>query len=130
MSLLFVINSQLVLSRLSILLCSGRPCGPMDKAPDFESGDSRFESWQGRELALFFSPQESHTHWALEYIPLFLLFLLTSSDTYAEAVHENISDQSTFDVPHYHAHYSTPVDHGTTHISVLAPDGQAVSVTS
>ena len=25
-----------------------RPCGPMDKAPDYGSGDSRFESWQGR----------------------------------------------------------------------------------
>ena len=25
-----------------------RPCGPMDKASDYESGDSRFESWQGR----------------------------------------------------------------------------------
>ena len=24
------------------------PCGPMDKASDYESGDSRFESWQGR----------------------------------------------------------------------------------
>ena len=28
--------------------CSSRPCGPMDKASDYESGDSRFESWQGR----------------------------------------------------------------------------------
>lgn len=27
-----------------------RPCGPMDKASDYESGDSRFESWQGRRL--------------------------------------------------------------------------------
>ena len=26
------------------------PCGPMDKASDYESGDSRFESWQGRIL--------------------------------------------------------------------------------
>ena len=29
----------------------GRPCGPMDKASDYESGDSRFESWQGRNIA-------------------------------------------------------------------------------
>ena len=29
------------------------PCGPTDKASDYESGDSRFESWQGR---FFFSP--------------------------------------------------------------------------
>jgi hypothetical protein len=27
-----------------------RPCGLMDKAPDFESGDCRFESCQGRIL--------------------------------------------------------------------------------
>ena len=30
-----------------------RPCGPTDKASDYGSGDSRFESWQGR-LSLFF----------------------------------------------------------------------------
>ena len=28
-----------------------RPCGPMDKASDYESGDSRFESWQGRAIS-------------------------------------------------------------------------------
>ena len=27
------------------------PCGPMDKASDYESGDSRFESWQGRTFS-------------------------------------------------------------------------------
>ena len=26
------------------------PCGPMDKASDYESGDSRFKSWQGHFL--------------------------------------------------------------------------------
>ena len=30
------------------------PCGPTDKASDYESGDSRFESWQGR--LFYFSP--------------------------------------------------------------------------
>ena len=28
------------------------PCGPMDKASDYESGDSRFESWQGRNFSV------------------------------------------------------------------------------
>ena len=28
------------------------PCGPMDKAPDYGSGDSRFKSWQGRFCVL------------------------------------------------------------------------------
>ena len=27
------------------------PCGPMDKASDYEPGDSRFESWQGRNFS-------------------------------------------------------------------------------
>ena len=27
-----------------------RSCGPMDKASDYESGDSRFESWQDRKF--------------------------------------------------------------------------------
>ena len=30
-----------------------RPCGLMDKAPDFGSGDCRFESCHGRFLLLF-----------------------------------------------------------------------------
>ncbi len=32
------------------------PCGPMDKASDYGSGDSRFESWQGRFFFLLLSP--------------------------------------------------------------------------
>ena len=56
--------------------------------------------------------------------------LFSSSASYAETIQQMILDQRTFDVPHYHAHFSTLADHGTTHISVLAPDGQAVSVTS
>ena len=36
------------------------PCGPMDKASDYESGDSRFESWQGRNVL-------SHTK--IDFIP-------------------------------------------------------------
>ena len=36
------------------LLFRRRPCGPMDKASDYGSGDSRFESWQGRFLFIFF----------------------------------------------------------------------------
>ena len=41
-------------SRYVVLKTVLWPCGPMDKASDYESGDSRFESWQGRN---FFSPQ-------------------------------------------------------------------------
>ena len=31
-----------------------RPRGPTDKASDYESGDSRFESWRGRSFIFFF----------------------------------------------------------------------------
>ena len=34
---------------------SMRPCGLMDKAPDFGSGDCRFESCHGRKLQILFS---------------------------------------------------------------------------
>ena len=30
-----------------------RPRGPMDKASDYESGDSRFESWRGRRFFFY-----------------------------------------------------------------------------
>ena len=35
----------------AVMLCK-RPRGPMDKASDYESGDSRFESWRGRSFLL------------------------------------------------------------------------------
>ena len=45
-------------SKIFAKLFVWRPCGPMDKASDYESGDSRFESWQGRAISFsifFFS---------------------------------------------------------------------------
>jgi len=59
-----------------------------------------------------------------------LLTQLTSKD-YAEAVSKNISDYITWqDAAHYGAEVIAPDDHGTAQISVLAPNGDAVSVTS
>ena len=56
---------------------------------------------------------------------------LSPSEAYAAGIRALISDDQTFDIPHYHAHFDPPPsDDGTTHISVLGPDGQAVSVTS
>ena len=52
------------------------------------------------------------------------------SESYAAKVYKSILDNQTFDVSHYHAHYYSVEDSGTTHVSVLSPDGQAVSVTS
>ena len=36
------------------------PCGVMDKVSDYESGDSRFESWQGRKI---------FSHAKIDFIP-------------------------------------------------------------
>jgi len=59
-----------------------------------------------------------------------LIKQLTSKD-YAEDVRKNISDSRTWqDATHYGAEVVVPDDHGTAQISVLAPNGDAVSVTS
>ncbi|XP_067204018.1 glutathione hydrolase 1 proenzyme-like isoform X2 [Linepithema humile] len=55
---------------------------------------------------------------------------LTSND-YAEVIKERIKDNRTSNDPEeYGAVTATIVDAGTSHVSVLAPDGSAVSVTS
>ena len=53
-----------------------RPCGPTDKASDYESGDSRFESWQGRFFSLFITLTNNSIHISLVtcahfYVPNF-----------------------------------------------------------
>ena len=58
------LNTCLVYKSKVIIWPQRRPCGPTDKASDYGSGDSRFESWQGRFFffscffffLLFFSP--------------------------------------------------------------------------
>ncbi|KAF7272751.1 hypothetical protein GWI33_014504 [Rhynchophorus ferrugineus] len=53
------------------------------------------------------------------------------SKSYAEEVRANISDVSTSQDPSFYGADSISVDdHGTAHISILAPNGDAVSVTS
>ena len=53
-----------------------------------------------------------------------------NSETYAAYIRSLINDNHTYNVSHYHAQYYGIEDSGTSHISVLSPDGQAVSVTS
>ena len=54
--------------RLRKYFLLGRPCGLMDKAPDFGSGDCRFESCHGRLIHFFekdpkyAAPGEARTH--------------------------------------------------------------------
>ncbi|XP_035739251.1 glutathione hydrolase 1 proenzyme-like isoform X2 [Vespa mandarinia] len=59
-----------------------------------------------------------------------LLTNLTSKD-YAKIIKNEINDYETSNDPkHYGAVTATTMDSGTAHVSVLAPDGSAVSVTS
>ena len=52
----------------------------------------------------------------------------TSSSIFAKA---KINDSSTVNDPHYYGgDFVAPTDAGTSHTSVLAPNGDAVSVTS
>ncbi|KAJ8923066.1 hypothetical protein NQ315_001615 [Exocentrus adspersus] len=59
-----------------------------------------------------------------------LLSNLTSTE-YAESIRMEINDTSTsLDPKHYGAVFYSKGDHGTAHISILAPNGDAVSITS
>ena len=58
----------------------GRPCGPTDKASDYGSGDSRFESWQGRFFFLFFF--SCFFFFLLFFSPLHTLNFTTFSSLY------------------------------------------------
>lgn len=54
-----------------------------------------------------------------------------ASREYANSIRSVISDDKTFnDFEHYGANATVQVDHGTAHISVLAPNGDAVALTS
>ena len=54
-----------------------------------------------------------------------------TSEWLARQTFEKIVDSSTVnDISHYGGVFYNPDDHGTAHISVLAPNGDAVSVTS
>uniref|UniRef100_A0A1Q3FF50 Putative gamma-glutamyltransferase n=1 Tax=Culex tarsalis TaxID=7177 RepID=A0A1Q3FF50_CULTA len=54
-----------------------------------------------------------------------------SNKNYAAFIRDGILDNKTFsDYEHYGAIFSNQEDHGTAHISVLAPNGDAVAATS
>lgn len=53
------------------------------------------------------------------------------SREHAESIRKLIDDEKTFnDFEHYGANQSITLDHGTGHISILAPNGDAVAMTS
>lgn len=53
-----------------------------------------------------------------------------TSETYAEDIRSQISDSQTFGTNYYGPTFYDDVTTGTAHLSVLAPNGDAVSVTS
>lgn len=55
---------------------------------------------------------------------------ISSSASFVLETWSAISDEKTFDVPYYHPEYSVANDTGTSHISVLSPEGDAVAVTT
>lgn len=59
-----------------------------------------------------------------------LITLIWCSANYVSGIHAKISDDMTHPVPYYNPRFYTAEDSGTTHLSVLSPDGDAVSVTS
>jgi len=66
-----------------------------------------------------------------DFVDIRELIAQLTSKTYAETIRKEISDSMTWqDHEHYGADVVVPEDHGTAQISVLAPNGDAVSVTS
>lgn len=54
-----------------------------------------------------------------------------TSDKFAEYVQGQIHDNYTINDPKYYgARYQHPEDHGTAHLSFVAPNGDAIAVTS
>uniref|UniRef100_T1IXD1 Gamma-glutamyltransferase n=1 Tax=Strigamia maritima TaxID=126957 RepID=T1IXD1_STRMM len=58
-----------------------------------------------------------------------LLKNLTSKD-YADSLRTKITDNTTFGPEYYGAIFYQPDDYGTAHVSIVAPNGDGVSVTS
>lgn len=53
------------------------------------------------------------------------------SSEYADLIRSLITDDKTFnDYEHYGANTTLPEDHGTSHISIIAPNGDAVALTT
>lgn len=53
------------------------------------------------------------------------------SAEYASEIREQIDDDKTSSDPlHYGGNFSVIADKGTSHVSILAPNGDAISITS
>ena len=52
------------------------------------------------------------------------------SKEYSDAIREDITDSQTHPIEYYSPSFDSVEDSGTSHLSVLSPDGGAVSLTS
>jgi gamma-glutamyltranspeptidase/glutathione hydrolase/leukotriene-C4 hydrolase len=52
-----------------------------------------------------------------------------SDPTYLQSLRSRIDDTMTHDVSYYGGDFIAPEDHGTAHMSILAPNGDAIAVT-
>lgn len=53
-----------------------------------------------------------------------------TSPEYAAAIRSQIWDNRTFPPDYYGPQFDLKVDHGTSHVSIVGPDGSAVTITS
>lgn len=52
------------------------------------------------------------------------------TEKFAQEIYEKMHDGKTQEYDEYGADEYAPTDHGTSHISIIAPNGDAISVTS
>lgn len=65
-----------------------------------------------------------------EHLEIGSLLSNLSDTTYANDIRELINDQRTSnDTKHYGASFAVEEDHGTAHVSIIAPNGDAVAIT-
>ncbi|XP_047678950.1 glutathione hydrolase 1 proenzyme-like isoform X2 [Tachysurus fulvidraco] len=65
-----------------------------------------------------------------QYLNITDLILNMTSDYFADHIRSKITDKTTHPETYYGPEYFNPETYGTTHVSVIAEDGSAVSVTS
>jgi gamma-glutamyltranspeptidase/glutathione hydrolase/leukotriene-C4 hydrolase len=67
----------------------------------------------------------------LDYLFCLQLLDTLQSKDYGNQIRHNISDNRTYTNPGYYGTVNFSVDdHGTAHISIIAPNGDAASITS